>query len=370
MTVKSICIVGLDAWSVLAPGPDVPYVGGESVQQVLLARAFRDLGLDVSLIVHDEGQPHDQMVEGIRVITVCSREAGMRVVRFVHPRMTSLLGALRKADADVYYQSPAGVNTGVVAWFCRRNRRRFVFRVASDANCIPGQQLITYWRDRKLFEYGMRRADLIAAQTVRQQRLLKENYGLKSAVVNMAADVDTPRPQAGKDIDALWVSNYRDVKRPEAVVDLAKALPQVTFSMVGGPMPGGESYYERVTAALRQLPNVTVHGAVPYQDVGKLYDRAKLFLNTSTMEGFPNTFLQAWMRGLPVVSTFDPDDLIKREALGGAADSPEGLIPHIRATLADPAALEVASARLHDYAMREFSGVGVARRYLDLLNAG
>ncbi len=86
-------------------------------------------------------------------------------------------------------------------------------------------------------------------------------------------------------------------------------------------MPGGKTYFDDVAAAAARLPNVTMLGPVRYADTGALFDRAKVFLNTSSIEGFPNTFLQAWIRGVPVVSFFDPDGLVKRLQLGRIAAS-------------------------------------------------
>src|SRR5690606_27779037 len=48
-------------------------------------------------------------------------------------------------------------------------------------------------------------------------------------------------------------------------------------------------------------------------------------LCTSEFEGFPNTFLEAWSRGVPVVSTLDPDGLIGANLLGFTASSIDGL---------------------------------------------
>lgn len=367
MTAARICIVGLDSYGMLSGEGNPKYIGGESIQHVLLARAWRDLGHEVSIIVHDEGQGARRQFDGITAIAAHTRSGGIPGLRFFHPRATRLLSALISADADVYYQSPAGAYTGITAWFCRRTGRKFIFRIASDSDCEKEHARIQFWRDRKLYNYGLRRADLVAAQTEFQAQLLRENHAIESDVINMM--VEPPRNGAAveKDIDVLWVSNLRALKRPELALELARQLPQVNFSFVGGPMPRGEIYYEDVRAAAARLPNVKMHGAVRYADSGTLFDRAKLFLNTSSIEGFPNTFLQAWIRGVPVVSFFDPDSLVQRLQLGHIANSVDEMREAIRSLLEDASDRQQIGRRARDFATREYT-TGVAARYLDLLN--
>src|ERR1044071_944913 len=102
MAITKICIVGLEDYAMLTGDSSYGYVGGESVQHVLLARAWRDLGLDVSIIVHDHGQGRVKMVDGIRAVAAFRRDDGIPVLRFAHPRLTGLIGAMREVDADVY----------------------------------------------------------------------------------------------------------------------------------------------------------------------------------------------------------------------------------------------------------------------------
>jgi glycosyltransferase involved in cell wall biosynthesis len=243
MSIRRICIVGLADYPLLSGHADA-YVNGESVQHLLLARAWRDLGLEVSVVVFDHGQGAERMHDGIRAIAAHQRQGGLPGLRFVHPRMTGLVAALAAADAEVYYQSPSGSATGVTAWFCRQRARRMVYRVASDANCVPGKQLIRLWRDRKLYEYGLRRAHLIATQTLAQRQLLLEHYGVSSVTVNMAVEAPASAGRAPRDIDVLWVSNLRNVKRPELVLELARQLPHVKFTLAGGALPGLQPYYD------------------------------------------------------------------------------------------------------------------------------
>ncbi|HEX5162103.1 MAG TPA: glycosyltransferase family 4 protein [Steroidobacteraceae bacterium] len=371
MTPRKICIVGLDACGLLSGEGDLRYIGGETVQHVLLARAWRDLGHDVSMIVFDDGQGPKRVVDGITVIAAHRRRAGLPGLRFFHPRASKLFSALMAADADIYYQSPAGAFSGITAWFCRMAGRRFIMRIASDSDCEKEHTRIRFWRDRRLFAYALRHADLVAAQTRVQADMLRANHRIDAPVVNML--VEPPRRGAGpaeKDIDVLWLSNLRPLKRPELVLELARQLPQVKFTLAGGPLPGlrGGTYFEDVSAAASRLPNVDMPGAVRYADSGRWIERAKIFLNTSIVEGFPNTFLQAWSRGVPVVSFFDPDGLIRRLQLGAVPASTDDMRESIRGLLEADVYRENIGRRARDFVSREFTGAA-AERYIELLEA-
>jgi hypothetical protein len=105
-------------------------------------------------------------------------------------------------------------------------------RVASDADCDPARLQFSFWRDRKLHEYGLRPADANLAQSVNQQELLRRNYRLDSSVVSSLVDIpDSALPLGERDISVLWVSNILQLKRPE-LHDLRRAHP-LTYNGVG-----------------------------------------------------------------------------------------------------------------------------------------
>jgi glycosyltransferase involved in cell wall biosynthesis len=276
------------------------------------------------------------------------------------------LKALRKIDADIYFESPAGVLTGLTAVHCRWNKRKFIFRVASDVDCIPGRQLITLWRDRKIFEYGLRRADVIAAQSNYQSVLLKKHYGLDSDIVNMALEAPTESLNEVRDIDVLWISNIKQVKRPDLLISLARSLPKVKFTMIGGIVRGEESLYSEIEKRSAQSPNVEFLGQVPYQHVNACLARAKVFVNTSDIEGFPNTFLQAWARKVPVVSYFDPDGLILSRDLGRRPVTEEEMRNALCDLLQNEKERERLGERAHRFALTEYSADVAAEKYLEL----
>ena len=315
-----ICFIGLYNLPVLAREYNHHGIGGEQVQHTLLAQAFARRGYPVSMVVSDYGQPDGAVWDGIRVWKAYTPDEGLPGVRYFYPRWWKLLAALRRADPDVIYLSCAGGMVGQVALWARRRNVRVVFRLAHDRDCEPDNLLLPqniYQRDKRLYEFGLRRADTVLAQTEYQRDLLRRNYGVGSVVAGMLVATEPPgRPASERDIDVLWVNNILQFKRPDLLLELARRLPEVGFHMVGGPQPSEMELYGAIRDEARTLGNLTFHGRVPYHDVNDFYGRARVFVNTSDTEGFPNSYLQAWVRGTPVIAFFDPDGVIQREGLG------------------------------------------------------
>jgi Glycosyl transferases group 1/Glycosyl transferase 4-like domain len=329
-----ICLVNLRALPAMSEAHKHERVGGEEVQHAQLAAALARLGHDVRLVVADFGQPDGAVFDGVTTLKSFKESAGLPGLRFIHPRWTKLWRAISRADADVYYYSCAGMILGMLAMFCRLNKRRLVFRVARDDDCDPDQVEIRFRRDRWLYQYGLKRTDAVLVQTVTQQRALLKNYGLPSTVAGMLVARPLQDVASGaQDIDVLWVANIRQVKRPDRILAMARAMPKVHFHMAGAPVPGEEALYRKIEKESRSLPNLTFHGGVPYLDIGKLFDRAKVFANTSDLEGFPNTYLQAWVRGIPVVTTFDPDGQVRSAGLGSSHSTVAEMIQGVETML-------------------------------------
>jgi glycosyltransferase involved in cell wall biosynthesis len=363
-----ICLVSLRALPALSEEHKHERVGGEEVQHAQLAAALVRLGHDVRLVVADFGQRDGAVYEGVTTLKAFKESAGLPGLRYVHPQWTGLWSAIAKADADVYYYSCAGMILGLLAMYCGRNNRRLVFRVARDDDCDLDKVEIRYWRDRWLYQYGLNRTDAVLVQTITQQQDLLKNFGLPSTVAGMlvARPFDSAAPIA-KDVDVLWVANIRRVKRPDRVLELARAMPGVSFHVAGALVPGDEDLYRLVEAGARKLPNLTFHGGVPYMDVGKLFDRARVFANTSELEGFPNTYLQAWVRGIPVVTTFDPDGLVKSAGLGSSHASVPEMICGLEQMLHSEEAYESARVAALQFMDQRFGEKTVLAPYLDAI---
>lgn len=357
-----VCIVSLNMAAYFDPAPRSKY-GGAEVQAGFVARALKDQGVDVSLVVAD--LPADIRLP-YPVQNAFRSADGLPMLRFFHPRMSGINAALKRADADVYYQRNAGMVTGIVADFARRNRRVFIYGAGSDTDFSSRKVLIDGWRDRAIYMYGLRRAHGVVVQNKVQLEAADQSVGVPVTVIPNGV-LPVERSATNGDGPILWAGGLRPVKRPDLFIELARRFPGREFVMVGGSTTTEVAYAEETVQKAREVPNLRLTGWLPNSDVIRWISQASVVVNTSSFEGFPNVYLEAWNYGVPVVAFNDVDGLLAREGLGALCSDLDDLEQKLRALLENPAAMHSASERAREMVAHRFSPTVLGPRYVQFI---
>ncbi|SVD87452.1 uncharacterized protein METZ01_LOCUS440306, partial [marine metagenome] len=240
--------------------------------------------------------------------------------------------------------------------WCVWHRRRLVFSIASDPACDGSMPLLRRKIDRLLYRFGVRNADLLISQTRKQQQMLQEGFGRHAEVVPMPCPSVADAQQNSSGLppsktspgSVIWVGRAVELKRFEWFLEIAAALPSVEFE-VAMALNEQTPYTSALLSQAASITNVKVHLRVPREKMSALYRRATCLVCTSRYEGFPNTFLEAWSCGIPVVSTVDPDGIIESRGLGSVATDLPGLIRAVRKLLSDSKVWLGASEKARQY---------------------
>ena len=140
-----------------------------------MAKWFAKHGYKISMITLDEGQKDGMEIDGVRIFKMCRQDAGIKGLRFFWPKWTSLIAAMKRADADIYYQNLAECVTGQAALWCHKHKRKFIFSAAADSHCDARLQYMHTLRDRVLYRYGLIHANKVIVQSLRQREMIQEN---------------------------------------------------------------------------------------------------------------------------------------------------------------------------------------------------
>lgn len=338
-----VCFFSPTAYSYFRPDR-AAWAGGAETQQLLLANHMKAKGIDVSFIVGDFGQDEVEYVDGIALIKSFTPFKGNRKLRFI-PDMIRIRNAMKIAGADIYNQRSTAFFTGQLARFASDLGKAFTFSLGIDYNCYPDGQGAIPWPIPFLYRYGIRTADAVISQTEKQQRLMLENFERETVLIRNGITIpfgDEARAEGDsrgsvsdtnalpRDPAFLWVGRFQGTKRPNLLLDLARALPGERFTMIGG-YAGDERRASAITEAAKRIPNVEHIPFVPPRDMEAYYRGAYALLNTSTLEGFPNTYLHAWAYGVPAITIeIDPDGILEKNGIGIVTGTFEGLVEAVR----------------------------------------
>jgi|GEM_PF-3566919 len=336
--------------------------GGSEFQAYIIARELLKHGWEVHYI-REKGRRVRPMetVEGIKLHALPRRNTQLKWLSlpFLFRIMKKIRAQFWYCRATVSYVFPvwlaAKASGGRVVWACSSKVQ------ISD---VPrrGYRKETLWSrlfqnlDRLFFRSVLRKIDLIILQSHEQKKWLERIWGLSGPSIYNSHPI-VSIPQGPREPLVLWVGRLQPWKHPEHFVHIVRRLHGKPYRFLAMGREIGKTGIAGEFKKLEQFaPNFKYLGEIDREEVCSLLERARILVNTSDFEGFSNTFIEAWLRGVPVISlTEDPDGLIRNRGLGMVSGSLDRLAGDIEELMDHPDAWREISARCRKFAEEHFN---------------
>ena len=305
-----ICFVAPKAYPLFNPDAKNvknPFGGSEVDLYLLAAELAKDENFEISFIVADYGQGDVETIENTKVIK--SLDFDKNAIS----GMLRIWSAMRKADAGIYIIKTASIGVPLVAFFCRLYGRAFVYRTAHLYEC-DGTFLRTNPLLGRAFNRSLKSAKLVFTQNQTDRENLQLTTGVSSIFIRNGHYIER-LSDSNRDI-ILWAGRSDSEKRPGLFLDLAEQFPDEKFVMLC-PKALNDQNYDQLIGRAKTIKNLEFFPLVPFQKTSDYFQRTKVFVCTSQAEGFPNTYIQAWINAVPVLSLdVNPDGIFDKFGCG------------------------------------------------------
>ena len=306
-----VCFVCLGAYPVFDPNINKVFGGAEVDVYNISTELAKDNNYEVSCIVYDYGQPNNQIIEGVNLI----KSVKYRSAKIFWP--SALYKAMSKAKADIYFRKMPTLVSYITAIYCKIKKVTYLYKSASIRD-ISGAYASTNPFRGLCYKWSLKNANQIILQNDEDINKLHSIYELDGIVIKNAHKIK-PNSSMKKD-SILWVGRSSKVKNPDLFLKLASAYPNEKFIMIC-QQTSSTSDYEKLKEKSRELPNLTFYERVEFKHINSFFESAKLFINTSNSEGFPNTFIQAAINKTPILSyNVNPDNFLNKYNSGMSSD--------------------------------------------------
>ena len=264
-----------------------------------------------------------KLFRGIRyfyqILRALFTSKAQRIGRYIFEQRN--LAIYEEIDADIYIMHGNSELSAELAFYCRNQGKKYIFLAGSDMDYYPEyktqpRQRDIYYVPYSLKTFAIENAHAHIVQNERQAGLLQEGYGRSSTLIRNPIDLNRLYPRNPLANNILWVGKSDErVKQPSLVLKLARQLPEFDFVIIMNPAVL-ETHHLCLSEA-KKLPNVNMIEQVPFEKIESFFANARLHLNTSLFEGFPNTFLQAAKYGVPTLAlNVDPGKMLSKHGCG------------------------------------------------------
>jgi glycosyltransferase involved in cell wall biosynthesis len=287
--------------------------GGAELQVALLARELAARKHSVVVVGGDTGQRDGVVFDSVRTRVGGKFQTG---ALFDTARgVPQVLRILREEQPD--WVLILGWTTWLfLLWLARLGRYRLGFICGLDTE-VNGEFRRQYPVRGALLEFAIRRANQRFAMSLYQQEQFARMGQTCGFYRNLVLDRFQKRGEQ-KSVDLLWVARCQPIKQPHKFLDLVESVPDRRCEMI---CPAeDQKLFASVQTRAAKLPNLRFLNPVPYREIQQHYDHARILVNTSSFEGYPNSFIQAGLGYTAILSlNVDPDGVLEKFGAGWCA---------------------------------------------------
>lgn len=350
---KRVLILHPHHWDQLMGGAEQQL---KNISEYLLDNNFEVyfLGLDSNKNTPKNNKIKHHLLKGIKI-----RETfGVSLFRFKE----KILKTVKEINPDIIITRTYTSWAGIIAKYALKENKGHIHFIGSDNEVVRYKQPIPIYKflnkvELKWFLKIFNENTKVVTQNKFQNDTIRKAFAQLTITVTQG----TYRPQkiqkhkATDDVMIVWVGNFKSIKRPDKfleVVNCFKDKPNIRFVMMGRY----SSIYDDLLKEYRDIKNFDYIGEVTQDKVNEYLDKAHILLNTSDYEGFSNTFIQAWHRGVVVLSlNSDPDNILESKNIGFKTNTIENTILIIQQLIANKEMLKDYSNRSISYSLANHS---------------
>lgn len=335
--------------------------GGAEVMCANLAQELHNQGVIASMTNGDFGQPSFETIDNVPVYKIQSRWRDSFILfqpfSFLKSKF-DIYSVFKKIDADIYHQICGGTLSFYSHLAARKLGKKSVYTAASTADCYSRHFIY----DKTLPYFDAR---IVVSQDM--QQMMKNSFGLDSTVLYNAYPLPKKKSIEDKDNTVIWVGKFDKNKKPEEFVKLAKHLAHTDLQCILIAQKKDVPLYHQIIAEAKNIPNLTILDNVVCGQENIYFEKAKFLVSTSLLEGFPITFIQAWLNSTPTFTQFiDPDKQITKHHLGEVIPDLEQLAQEICRYHDDDALWRETSQNARNYAENHHNIEKSAKEHIEL----
>ena len=279
---------------VVLVGPSMDILGGQAVQVTRLLRRLRELdGIEVSFLAVNPRLPGP--------LRVLQRIKYVRTVATSIAYGLSLLKNIRKYD--VVHAFSASYTSYLLAPLPAMLVAR-----------LYGKRIVLNYRSGEASDHLARSSFAVRTMRLADEIVVPSGYlvevfaqfGLHARAILNFVDLDNLDYRERAETRPVFLSNrnleslYNVGCTLRAFAIIQRQLPDARLTVVGD---GSERASLEALAGELGLKNVAFTGKVPPQRMREFYDAADVYLNSPNIDNMPNSVIEAFASGLPVVTT-------------------------------------------------------------------